>query len=257
MKLNYSLQKIEQSVMLKKRNYQTLRSYLVRMKGKYFIASSKKEKPLEKGTPSMDLSHYSLDKVMMSAFIDGCIENDLEVLRKNDEQTIDDLQRVKLHIISAFYEAKGDEQTTYYISLVARLEEKRLHIIRIKALVEAIKERPLEYLAKLLRAEGYNYSFSPETIESDIKSVTNQEAMNLHEYNMILSEYKDYEAQQNDRKKKAGKSTGKESIYQTLNAIEEMQHTVYDIDKLNVYRYAMLCKKLDAFIVAQIDKNGG
>lgn len=178
----------------------------------------------------------------MEVFIKCLTEERPEYLIIDGSATPEELQEAWILLLSEYQELKGDTiESMEQVRLTRDIWQTRNHLQLVDYCTNFLAHTYSESIAGSLRKLGY--SFAP---------VEKEPAKYMHLLNLVINKTKQkyiilqQMIKQLDEvlKKVIIEKPKRESFETTLLSIEEMQGVTYDFERLTVYKYVMLEKKL-------------
>ena len=181
----------------------------------------------------------SLDKLLFTDFIKCACDKDYSVLVVQGEATVDQLQGAWVVLWSEHLELMGSKEAEAHIELSAKVERMSTKINIVSNLIEVLKAEPHESLIAELKEWGYNYQYTPESIENDLQRVANKLANDKTKLAIAVKEYEDKQLESGNN----GEST-KEMYLNILYAIEEKKKMEFDLETLTAHKFTIMYKNL-------------
>lgn len=178
----------------------------------------------------------------MVVFIRCICEEDYHSLIISGKATDDQLLEAWVLLLSEYQELKGDTiETVEQVRLSRDIRKFRSHLQILDCCVSFLAERYSESIANSLRQLGYIFkpvSTNPQEYISQLNVIINKSKLKYVQLQQMVKQLAE------ELKKAQPKPPAREQFEETLIHIEEMQKTSYDLDRLTVYKYVMLERKL-------------
>ena len=180
----------------------------------------------------------SLQDLLFTDFLKCSCENNFSSLIRAGIPTPKQLQDAWINLISEYNTLTASKQAEKHIAESSRMEALNTKIIVVTKLVEAVALDPAPVLIAELKAWGYLFTFSPATMEKDLRKVLAKLGNDKTKLAMAIKVYQDEHGKTNTPK------SDKKSYMKILSAIEEKKKMELNLTTLTAYKFAILYNEL-------------
>jgi hypothetical protein len=199
----------------------------------------------------------SIKDLPLKDFIYCSAENEYSRLGNAPVEVLESAWR---RLLSEYYRVKGDGNATLYVEIVGEMESIKFRQVYIAFLSYNIRQLHTQSVAENLKELFPQFDFSKENYLQQLKLIENIEKRTKYRLAELTNQFDDLEKSKGNTDAVASKDQIYEGFMQILLDINQIEKTTYTEENISTYKYAILCKRRDAYIEnlqKQNNKNNG